>query len=179
MDKTPPSFSRCFQISLQWFSVNPCCLFWDSPVPMSIRYSYASFFIPHKYWCHTGFVVADGYSCCLSLGLWWHLVIISLYMLLMAFMVCLFCFLDALCLWVERVWLGKSTRLWTAATAILAELDKEIGLKSNLGHILCKWKNGDNIQVLLTTKATFFLLRLKKKNHPVLTITFWQSKELP
>lgn len=85
-------------------------------------------------------------------------------MLLMAFMVCLFCFLDALCLWVERVWLGKSTRLWTAATAILAELDKEIGLKSNFGHILCKWKNGDNIQVLLTTKATFFLLRLKKKS---------------
>lgn len=84
-------------------------------------------------------------------------------MLLMGFTVCLFCYLDVLCLWVERVWLGKITRLWTAATAILAELDKEIGLKSNFGQILYKWKNGNNIQVLLTTKAMFFLLRLKKK----------------
>ena len=74
----------------------------------------------------------------------------------MGFMVCLFCYLDVLCLWVERVQLGKITRLWTAATAILAELDKEIGLKSNFGQILYKWKNGNNIQVLLTTKATFF-----------------------
>ena len=37
--------------------------------------------------------------------------------------------------------------------------EMEIVLKINFGQILYKWENGDNIQVLLTTKATFFLLR--------------------